>query len=656
MTIRTRSAAPAVSPEGFVPGSTLDRRTGDAAVRFAPGSYNASSRTVDLVLSSGARVRRWGIFEELAIAPEAVDLARAATGQVRLLDSHRQESIGDILGSISDVRFDGGLLVGRATFADTEAGRSAEAMVARGEVPGVSMGYRVLTWTLSQVENEVEVWRADRWELLEVSLVSVPADPAARVRAAVPASQQEIDDMRRNAPSAESPAPTPVTTPAPVETRAAAPSPAASAPDYAAERTRSAGIHALGAQHALPADLVARGISEGMTLDQFRAAAFDQLAARHAPASHVRIERDETETRRLGMQDALARAFLPNAPAGDVPESTRPFMGRSLVSLAAERLNERHVPENFAGRSDLIQRALHTTSDFPILLENALNRGLGASYDLAPQTYREIAVREDFNDFRPHDTVTVGDFPLLQPIAEAGKIQFGSVGEKKETVSVIPYAIGLSISRQLMVNDSLGGIARVLATYGQSVALFEERTFYAMKALNSGAGPTLLEGATAMFATARGNLAASGTVINVANIGAARAAMRAYRSLPAKAGETGNELLFNAPRILLVGPAQETNAEQFLTTITPATNATAVPASMRSLRPVVSQMIVGNAWELYTEPSVRSNFRWGLLNGYTAPRIRIEDPFGTQGTMLSVEHDFGCGGIDWRAAYRNPGA
>jgi len=651
----TRSATPAVSPEGFVPGSTLDRRTGDAAVRFAPGSYSAETRTVDLVLSSGARVRRWGIFEELSIGPEAVDLSRAATGQVRLLDSHRQESIGDILGSISDVRFEGGLLVGRATFADTEAGRRAEAMVERGEVPGVSMGYRVLTWTLSQVENDVEVWRADRWELLEVSLVSVPADPAARVRAAVPASQQEIDDMRRNAPSAESPAPTPVTAPAPEQVRAApAPTPAP-APDLAAERTRSASIAALGAQHGLPADLVQRGLAEGMSLEQFRAAAFDQLAARHAPASHVRIERDETETRRLGMQDALSRAFLPNAPAGDVPEATRPFMGRSIVSLAAERLGERHVPENFAGRSDLIQRAMHTTSDFPILLENALNRGLGASYDLAPQTYREIAVREDFNDFRPHDTVTIGDFPLLQPIAEAGKIQFGSVGEKKETVSVVPYAIGLAISRQLMVNDSLGGIARVLASYGQSVALFEERTFYAMKALNSGAGPTLLEGAAAMFTVGRTNLAASGTAITVASVGAGRAAMRGYRSLPAKAGETGNELLYNAPRILLVGPAKETEAEQFLTSITPNTNANAVPASMRSLRPVVSQMITGNAWELYTEPSVRSNFRWGLLNGYTAPRIRIEDPFGTQGTQLSVEHDFGCGGIEWRAGYRNPG-
>jgi capsid protein len=62
-----RSVAPAVTPDGFLPGSTLDRRAGgDVGVRFMPASYNADSRTVTAVASSGARVRRWGIFEELA--------------------------------------------------------------------------------------------------------------------------------------------------------------------------------------------------------------------------------------------------------------------------------------------------------------------------------------------------------------------------------------------------------------------------------------------------------------------------------------------------------------------------------------------------------------------------------------------------------------
>jgi len=50
-----------------------------------------------------------------------------------------------------------------------------------------------------------------------------------------------------------------------------------------------------------------------------------------------------------------------------------------------------------------------------------------------------------------------------------------------------------------------------------------------------------------------------------------------------------------------------------------------------------------------------SNWRWGYLEGYEAPRVRMEEPFGVQGFAMSVEHDFGAGAIDSRFAYKNPG-
>lgn len=653
--MKTRSAVPGVTPEGFVPGSALDRRAGgDIAVRFAPSSYNAETRTIQAVASTGARVRRWGIFEELAISTEAIDLGRVAPGQIKLLDSHDQGSIDRILGTVTRAWIDGANLMVEIRFADTEAGRAAEAKVNSPDAPGLSVGYRVTTWTLTQVENDSEIWRADRWELLEVSLVAVPADPAALFRSAPPANPEtsETDDMRRNAP-ADAPVPTPVANPALAtpETRAVlTPAPQPSTADLQRAATeRATQIMEIGEQAGMAgAEIRAAVGNAAMTVEAFRAQAFDTLVARQTPTSHVRIERDETETRRLGMEEAITRSINPASLQGEWSERAAPYRDMSLVDMAAERLGIRRVGSTFGQREEVLRRAMHTTGDFPILLENAVNRNLAATYALAQPTYRQISVRDDFNDFRPHSTVTVGDFPMLQPIAEAGKIQFGTLGEKKETVAVVPYAVGLAFSRQLLVNDNLGGLNRVIANYGQSVALFEEKTFYAVKALNAGAGPTLLEGNAAMFAAGRGNLAGAGGAISITTVSAARAAMRGFKSID------GNELLFNAPSILLVGAAKETEAEQFVTTIQPNARAEVNPFQGK-LRPLVSQMITGNAWELYTDPSVRANFRWGLLSGYTAPRVRIDDPFGTQGTQMSVEHDFGCGGIEWRAAYRNPG-
>ena len=171
------------APPGFKPGASGVRLAGvDTLARFAPSSYDAAARTVDAVFSVGARVARWGGLEELAISADAIDLSRVALGQVRLLDTHDQSSLDKVLGVVTEARIEGGQLVGKIKFADTAAGRKAEGMVERGEVTGISVGYRVSKWALTSIESDVEVWRADRWELLEVSLVAVPADPMATTR------------------------------------------------------------------------------------------------------------------------------------------------------------------------------------------------------------------------------------------------------------------------------------------------------------------------------------------------------------------------------------------------------------------------------------------------------------------------------------------
>ena len=51
---------------------------------------------------------------------------------------------------------------------------------------------------------------------------------------------------------------------------------------------------------------------------------------------------------------------------------------------------------------------------------------------------------------------------------------------------------------------------------------------------------------------------------------------------------------------------------------------------------------------MFASPDELPCFEWGLLEGYTAPRFRMEDPFGVQGTKFSLEHDFGCGAIDMK--------
>ena len=667
-----------------MPQDSESRQTVDLPLMTRAGpvsSVNADSRTLDVIFSTGSTVRRTRVVgfgtrvrydETIIVSPEAVNMERLNAG-APVLDSHDSWTTLSQIGVVERAWIDGANAMARVRFPQAGVDPAADrlfALISDGIVRNVSVGYSqdVVRVLEAEKSEDVEQRIVERWTPYEISFVTIPADAGAQVR-----SEDARQDGTRYSPAVII-SPPPKTRTNPPETRTkengmpvasetlpAAPAvtnPVISTPpatvDLTAERRRAAEITDIAARHNLDAALVQRGIQEGMTLEQFRAQAFDALASRQPATSHIRVERDETETRRAAMEESLA---LRLGVSGQPSEAARAYMDMSFVEMAAERMGERRVGSTHAARENMLRSAMHTTSDFPILLENAVNRSLGASYQLAQPTYREIAVREDFNDFRPHTTVSVGDFPLLQTISEAGEIKFGTIGEKKESVAIVPYAVGLSFSRQVMVNDSLSGLAGVIARYGQSVALFEEKTAYAVKALNSGDGPTLLEGAAAMFTTGRTNKAATATAITIAAVGLGRQAMRGYRGIPSgAAGDTGNELLFNAPAIILVGPAKETEAEQFVSTqIVPATRAE-VNVFQGRLRPVVSALISGNSWELYADKSVRANFRWGLLNGYNVPRVRIENPFGAQGTQMSVEHDFGFGGVDWRAGYRNAGA
>jgi HK97 family phage prohead protease len=187
-------------PKGWRPGETVSRYV--QAQRLGPKTYNAEARTVEAILATGYRVRRWFGFEELAIREEAIDLRRLALGHVKLLDHHNASKRDVVLGVVTSARIERGRLVGTITFADNEAGRAAERDVAAGNLTGISVGYQIHKLVLIETSDDRkdDVFRAERWESLEVSLVSVPADLYAGVRSASPrrrrSSHIEIIRMR----------------------------------------------------------------------------------------------------------------------------------------------------------------------------------------------------------------------------------------------------------------------------------------------------------------------------------------------------------------------------------------------------------------------------------------------------------------------------
>jgi phage head maturation protease len=177
-----------IGPKGWTPGKIEHRFSSSG-----PLSYSADEHSCECIISAGASVDRVYGKEILEISNAAIDLSRIP---VPLLDSHSQASVVDnVLGRIESAWVSGGKLYGKIIFAQTQRGKIAEGMVARGEVTGISAGYSVQKWEVRDADGDLLdpdkdhiSWNADltfravRWMLFESSLVGVPADIASAIR------------------------------------------------------------------------------------------------------------------------------------------------------------------------------------------------------------------------------------------------------------------------------------------------------------------------------------------------------------------------------------------------------------------------------------------------------------------------------------------
>lgn len=642
---------------------------GAAQMRYAPfvaSTYDAEAHTVDLTLATGIAVQRGWWTEELDMSLGAVDLTRAALGQVPVLFNHNPD---DPVGMLSNVRLEAGALIGTATFNQTARGQEVEGMVARNELRGCSIGYQVNTWTLVEITGDAETWRATAWALLEGTLTPVPADPAAGVRSAVldpgapTASQEELDDMlRRNQPGgvATRSAPEP-TAAAPAAAAPAAAAPAADPATRAAPAPAAAPAAEPGARAAmtvadvLQAQSYARtaGLTDeqtgeilrrdGLTLAAASEAILATAAARQAaPAAPVPFGAagragDADANVRGGIEDALYARIS----RGQVSDRGRAYRGYRVAELIAFRagLNDLRDP------TEILQRVAMTTSDFPNLLSAAANKFLLTAYQAAAPSYQAWCKRVNFNDFKAHSFLRVGEFPALQTLNENGEVPRGKIGENKESASLSTKGLIVSLTRQVVVNDDLGAFGDLVGAAGRSAARGENTAAYALLAAN----PVLAQDNVAMFHANHANLAGAGTAITVAAVGSGRAAMMKQKNI-------GNDELLNIPpKFLLTSPDKATEAEQFVAPVV-ATQTSNVNPFSGKLTPVSDANLTGNAWYMFADPQDAPCFVYGYLGDATAPMLAQESPLTVDGVDLRVLHDFGVAQIDFRGGYKNPGA
>lgn len=153
----------------------------DLNIRAAAGSYDPETRTFTATFSAGSpRAMRdaVGPFVE-HVDPNGFDPA-ALIGRTVFLD-HRHTT-DSAVGTVIAARREGAAIVGEVQLSAADSVADVRTKVAEGVIAAVSIGYRVTSWIEGRDASGRRTKTAAAGELVELSLVGLPADPHATIR------------------------------------------------------------------------------------------------------------------------------------------------------------------------------------------------------------------------------------------------------------------------------------------------------------------------------------------------------------------------------------------------------------------------------------------------------------------------------------------
>jgi len=423
------------------------------------------------------------------------------------------------------------------------------------------------------------------------------------------------------------------------------------------ERQRTAEITKITRAAMLPDSFAQKLVNDGTAVTQARKLVLDELERRSSPANeirpHVSIVRDEMDSARAMVENALLHRHDPQKYKLD--DGAREYRGMSLMEMGRDLLERRGVRARGLSKSEVAgmmlgletRGGLHSNSDFPFILANVANKTLRAAYEAAPQTFKPFTRQTTNPDFKTIARTQLGDAPSLDKVNESGEFKRGTVGEAREQYALATYGKVVAVTRQTIINDDLGAFTRLPEMFGRAAADLESDTVWGIITANAAMGD-----GTAMFHANHGNLAGAGTVISVASLGEARAAMRKQKGL--------NGRLINVmAKYLLVPAAIETVAEQFVTQTNIIYTKSSDYNPFANKLQVVAEPRLDAAsaisWYLAADPAQIDTIEYAYLEGQEGVYLESRVGFDVDGVELKARLDFAAKAIDWRGFWRNQG-
>lgn len=622
-------------------------------------------RTVKLSFSSEKPVDRWFGPEILCHDEGCVDLNRLQNVGSVLFHHGRDPVYGSLpIAKIVSLSIDGEKKRGEAvvSFDTDEKSDLIYQKVKSGSLKGISVGYIVNAYeevragkTSSNGRFTGPCYVATKWEPMEISFEPVPADDGV---GAGRNKNPESGEDGMSAVTDKNNLGNPVAAPEHGGERGT-PQPAVPAPvgvpttdNTEAERQRCTEIYSLCRSFDVEPE---EYIKDGSSVDQVRAAILENLKRSRTPlTSHIQVVADEEDKYRAAARDGLLLRM------GETIEKPAPgaesFRGMSLHQLMADcamrcgvrdahRMSPDELWREMAGHS---RGQFADTSSFVSIINSTLHATIAKAYATAPTTYQywtSVGSNPDFKKMTRYRMAASGE---MQEVAENG--EFKTVGGKDEGVEtgLKTYGKKFGFSRQTIINDDLGTIARMITAHVRSSQRFINKKCY--EALTKNA--KMSDGKN-LFDASHHNLF-TGAAPSIASFNEMIVAMSQQKDI-------NNEDVLNIkPRFVLAPVTLGMTIRQILeSTADPDAANSGVINPMKSAFQLITdaQLDIANPKGYYAvaDPNEADGIEVTYLNGKRTPTLESMVSWNTLGIEYRMFHDVGINVIDYRSMSYNPG-
>ncbi len=598
------------------------------------GAVNEDTRTVTLSFASEKPVNRWYGAEVLQIDENSINAQRINDGLCCMLYNHDRDKV---IGKVTRYWIEDNKAKAEVQFDVDEKSNEIFSKVKSGMIRGVSVGYAVQNWeeveagsvsTSGRVKGPAYV--AIRWEVCEISIVSVPADSDVGV------GRSLKDDNLQNKGALNMEDKNIVQTKTQDDT-------AIKHEAALEERQRIHAITNLCRAFNIEDNEINHYIDENMVIRDVEHLILNNLKKRQTPLNTVKTEvtADEFDKFRNAATDALLLREGVNLdkPAAGADELRGASLRDFLIKCAE---HDGYTDSRFKETDILIRLAMTGTGALPGILSNAANKSLARAYDIASTTFQVWTAKGSNKDFKTATRYRLSEAGDLVPIKENGEFTYDELTEESAQARVLTFGRAWSLTREAIINDDLGALSTIPTKYAISARYGINKLVY-----------ETLAKTTDLFTAKNANLGTAAE-LSVASLGEARKLMRNQKNV-------GNKQTLNlTPKYLIIPSSLETKAQQLLhSTADPAGNNSGVVNPFANSLTIVCDAELDQysetAWYLAADPLLAGGIEVTYLNGKDSPTIDSQVAFNRLGMDFRIYMDYGVNVVDYRGLVKNAG-